>query len=366
VMEYVKGQDLQSIIKTEGVLDYNTAAEYIRQGAEGLQHAHDAGLVHRDIKPANFLVTEKGQVKVLDMGLARFVDESTASLTIAHDENVLGTADYLAPEQALNSHAVDHRVDIYALGCTLYYTLTGHPPFPTGTLAQRILMHQTKEPESIYVDRPDAPAALVDLCSQMMAKEPAARFQTAGEVARSLAHWLRNRGVEVQDGGDSSGNLTGNPKPAAPVRRPPPTRRPSPADETRGSSDRDTGKVPTPRPRPAAGGSSIKGLGSKANDYSLRPESSKGGKALPVARPMEPERPVQAATPQQPSKQTLEALASIQAELSPLNATVTFDKVESVLAPIQRKKEVPVWVWIAGIGGPVLILLLVLAYMLTR
>ncbi len=134
VMEYVQGLDLQQMVKQQGVLSYEAAADYIRQSAEGLAHAHKVGLIHRDVKPANLLVDAQGTVKVLDLGLARFADESQGSLTIAHDENVLGTADYLAPEQALNSHNVDSRADLYSLGCTLYFVLTGHPPFPEGTL----------------------------------------------------------------------------------------------------------------------------------------------------------------------------------------------------------------------------------------
>ena len=150
VMEYVEGRDLQHIVKEDGPLDYAAAAEYIRQAAEGLAHAHQAGLIHRDVKPANLLVDQKNVVKVLDLGLARFTDESKASLTVAFDENVLGTADYLAPEQALDSHGVDARADIYGLGCSLYYLLTGHPPFPGGTLPQRLMMHQKQPPPSIY------------------------------------------------------------------------------------------------------------------------------------------------------------------------------------------------------------------------
>ena len=116
VMEYVEGRDLQQIVKTEGPLDYIPAADYIRQAADGLAHAHKAGLIHRDVKPANLLVDRKSVVKVLDLGLARFTEEDKASLTVAFDENVLGTADYLAPEQAIDSHGVDHRADIYSLG----------------------------------------------------------------------------------------------------------------------------------------------------------------------------------------------------------------------------------------------------------
>jgi serine/threonine-protein kinase len=190
VMEYVEGRDLQRLVREGGVLPYELAAEYIRQAALGLAHAHEVGLIHRDIKPANLLIDGKGNVRLLDLGLARFADDEQASLTVQHDENVLGTADYLAPEQALNSHNVDWRVDIYSLGCTLYFALTGHPPFPDGTLAQRLLKHQTEEPPSIYLDRPDAPEELVQICKRMMAKLPQLRFQSAAEVAEALARWL--------------------------------------------------------------------------------------------------------------------------------------------------------------------------------
>jgi eukaryotic-like serine/threonine-protein kinase len=195
VMEFVQGRDLQQLVKEQGVLDFDVAADSIRQAAEGLAHAHKMGLIHRDIKPANLLVDLSGTVKVLDLGLARFADDSQASLTIAHDENVLGTADYLAPEQAINSHRVDTRVDIYSLGCTLYYALTGHPPFPDGTLPQRLMKHQTSEPTSIAKERRGAPAELVAICQRMMAKSPDKRYQTATAVAEALANWLASSGA---------------------------------------------------------------------------------------------------------------------------------------------------------------------------
>jgi serine/threonine protein kinase len=194
VMEFVEGQDLQKMVKRQGPLPFELAAEYIRQAAEGLAHAHKMGLIHRDIKPANLLVDRQGAVKVLDLGLARFADDNQASLTIAHDENVLGTADYLAPEQAINSHRVDTRVDIYSLGCTLYFTLTGHPPFPDGTLPQRLMKHQSVEPTSIAKERQGAPTELVAICRRMMAKSPDKRFQTATEVAEALGGWLGSSG----------------------------------------------------------------------------------------------------------------------------------------------------------------------------
>jgi serine/threonine-protein kinase len=203
VMDYVQGRDLQVMVKQDGPMPYQAAAEYIRQAAEGLAHAHEEGLIHRDIKPANLLLDNKGVVKVLDMGLAQFTGENEASLTVAHGENVLGTADYLAPEQAVNSHNVDHRVDIYSLGCTLYFLLTGHPPFNEGPLTQRLLKHQTQEPPSILIDRPDAPKELLAICAKMMAKDPTKRFQKASEVSAVMAKWLAGERVTV--GAASSG-----------------------------------------------------------------------------------------------------------------------------------------------------------------
>ncbi len=193
VMEYVQGVDLNALVRDHGVLGYTRAADYIAQAARGLSHAHKAGLVHRDIKPANLLVDRDETVKILDLGLARFmeeVDANTASLTVSHDEKVLGTADYLAPEQAKNSHNVDPRADIYALGCTLYYLLTGHPPFPEGTIAQRLMKHATDEPPSILVDRPNAPAGLVAVCERMMRKQPDDRYQSAADVTDALTAWV--------------------------------------------------------------------------------------------------------------------------------------------------------------------------------
>jgi serine/threonine-protein kinase len=191
VMEYVSGKNLGKMVLEKGHLEYIAAADYIRQGADGLQHAHEAGLVHRDIKPENFLIDQNGAVKLLDLGLARFFNASDEeSLTIKHDEKVLGTADFLAPEQAIDSHKVDLRADIYSLGCTLYYALTGHPPFTDGSLVQRLLAHQTRRPPSIKYDRPDVPEDLLAIIDKMMAKKPGERYQTAGEVADVLGRWL--------------------------------------------------------------------------------------------------------------------------------------------------------------------------------
>ena len=203
VMEYVEGVDVQGIVSRNGPLPYRTAASYIKQAADGLAYAHQVGLIHRDIKPANLLVDAAGTLKILDMGLARFEDESQASLTREYDQKMIGTVDYLAPEQALDSHKVDGRADIYSLGCTLYFTLVGDAPFAQGTISQRLLQHQSAEPTDIRQVRPDVPDALVAICRKMMAKSLTDRYQTAGEVANDLAKWL-------DDGTGPTNSYSGN------------------------------------------------------------------------------------------------------------------------------------------------------------
>ncbi len=189
VMEYVDGIDLLMLVKRDGPLDFSTAAELIAQAARGLHHAHSKNVVHRDVKPANLLLDLNGNVRLLDMGLA-LVTSDEESLTVANNENVLGTADYLAPEQALNSHTVDHRADIYGLGCTFYYLLTGRPPFNDGTLAQRIAKHQTEMPPSIRSLRSDCPGELEGICTKMIQKDPKYRYQTAADVAEVLERYV--------------------------------------------------------------------------------------------------------------------------------------------------------------------------------
>ena len=203
VMEHVHGQDLHALVKEQGAIDVYAAADYIAQAARGMAHAHDMGIIHRDIKPANCLLDENKVVKLLDMGLARITDDE-ASLTLDNNENVLGTADYLAPEQALNSHLADARSDIYSLGCTLYFLLAGHPPFPEGSISQRLMKHQTEDPPSIIHERPDVPPTLLHICKKMMAKSPDDRYGTAADVAERLTSWLEDQGRSVGD----SGNLT--------------------------------------------------------------------------------------------------------------------------------------------------------------
>jgi serine/threonine protein kinase len=187
VMEYVEGMDLQRLVEVEGPLECERAVDYIRQAADGLDHAHQRGMVHRDIKPSNLLLNSQGVIKILDLGLAKLADDKPGGGE--QDESVLGSVDYLAPEQALGSPNLDGRADIYSLGCTFYFLLTGHPPFPQGSLHERILKHQTQEPVAIRSQRPEVPAELAECCARMMAKEPADRYQTAGEAGGQLMEW---------------------------------------------------------------------------------------------------------------------------------------------------------------------------------
>jgi len=184
VMEYVEGEDLQHMVDRDGPLDVDRAIDYIRQAADGLDHAHQRKMVHCDIKPSNLLVTAQGVVKILDLGLARLGGgDSDVSLG---DDRLMGSVDYMAPELALKSPDLDGRADIYSLGCTLYFLLAGHPPFPQGTLHERILKHQTQDPPDIREERPKVPAEVAAACEKMMAKQPEDRYQTAAEVSQTL------------------------------------------------------------------------------------------------------------------------------------------------------------------------------------
>jgi serine/threonine protein kinase len=197
VMEYIDGATLQQVLHRRGPLAISVACEYIRQAAVGLQHAHEQGLVHRDIKPANLLVDRTGTVKILDLGLARYDGGGESQVTEMFNNNaVLGTADYLAPEQAMSLHDVDGRADVYSLGATLYALLVGHPPFHTGTIGQKLMWHQTKEPEPLGALRPEVPAALAEVVMRMLAKKPEQRFATAGEVAEALIPWASEAGCQ--------------------------------------------------------------------------------------------------------------------------------------------------------------------------
>jgi serine/threonine protein kinase len=185
VMELVDGESFEERVTRDGPLSAVDAANLIRQAAEGLAHAHAAGIIHRDIKPANLLVDRQGVVKILDLGLAKISD------ILSTDESpVLGTADFLAPEQALDAKKADARSDVYSLGCTFYFILCGQVPFSGGTLSERLVRHLFETPAALSSRRADLPEDLTSIVQRMLVKNPDERIQTCAEVSRLLRNWL--------------------------------------------------------------------------------------------------------------------------------------------------------------------------------
>lgn len=234
-MEYVEGTDLGKVVRLIGALPVPQACDFIRQTALGLQHAYERNLIHRDIKPVNLFLTQaslqmdsaasalfatrtdpapvtargtmltRSLIKILDWGLASLHHPTGAGME-AHSEvlarSIVGTADYLAPEQARNANVADIRSDIYSLGCTFYFLLAGRPPFPEGALMQKILQHQQAEPKPLVAFRDDVPGEVSAAIKRMMAKDPDERFKTPASIAVALAPYAKQK-----NGVRSSGRL---------------------------------------------------------------------------------------------------------------------------------------------------------------
>jgi serine/threonine-protein kinase len=200
VLEYVDGPNLDQLVRRQGPLPVGQAADYVRQVALGLQAAHSLGMVHRDIKPANLLIQLRGLdgtaalgvVKISDFGLARLHvpgtdDAETGATIVTRDNTVMGTPDYLSPEQARSLHRTDIRSDLYSLGCTFYFLLVGEAPFPGGNTLEKMIRHTTEAPKPLALRRPDLPPAVAAIVERLMAKHPDDRFQTPAELAAALA-----------------------------------------------------------------------------------------------------------------------------------------------------------------------------------
>jgi serine/threonine protein kinase len=193
VMECVDGSDLSALIHKNGPLPLNQAVNFIIQAARGLEFAHSEGVVHRDIKPANFLVDKRGTVKILDMGLARIDGESAGQAALTTTGAIMGTVDYMSPEQAMDTKTADARADIYALGCSLYFLLTGKATYEGGTIMQKLVAHREHPIPSLRSARAEVPEQVDAVFKKMIAKKVADRYQTMTEVITALDHCVRSR-----------------------------------------------------------------------------------------------------------------------------------------------------------------------------
>ena len=204
-MEYVPGVDLHKFIQKYNPLPIPVACSLASQIATALQHAHSRGMVHRDIKPSNVMVFKddgKLQIKILDFGLAKATSEQQVEGLTA-DGTMLGTPEYMAPEQALDAASADIRADIYSLGCTLYHLLTGKPPF-SGTYQSVLMAHAQKEAATVNLQRTDVPVELAPIVAKMMAKQPNKRFQSPKSVAAALKPFLGSAKLKVAPGNDAA------------------------------------------------------------------------------------------------------------------------------------------------------------------
>jgi serine/threonine protein kinase len=189
-MEFLDGTDLSQWVRSHGPLRVSDACEIVRQAAVGLHHAHQHGLIHRDVKPSNLMLCRDGTVKVLDLGLARLLDLGQQSGELTEEGKIVGSGNFIAPEQILDTRTADARADVYSLGCTLYYLLTGKAPFSGpefDTIGKKLLAHSQRSIPSVRERRPDVPDVLSSLLNRMLIKSPQQRVQTAQAVAEALA-----------------------------------------------------------------------------------------------------------------------------------------------------------------------------------
>jgi serine/threonine protein kinase len=205
-MEYIPGKSLFRLVTDHGSLSVPRAARLFAEVAAALEHAHTQGLVHRDIKPSNILVTPNDHAKVLDLGLALMQGETHADRRVVGGQGyVVGTMDYIAPEQCDDPSKADPRADVYGLGCTVYFTVTGRQPFPGGSAQEKMQCHRTLEPTPIEQLRPDLPPAFAALVRRMMAKRPEQRPASAGEVREELLRWVSGESERPMDQQSDSG-----------------------------------------------------------------------------------------------------------------------------------------------------------------
>ena len=200
-MEYIRGKSLKQLIVDEGPLNVDRATALFIEVSVGLAYAHARGLIHRDLKPSNIMITPAGHAKILDFGLAMDRDEEPPEdRTIMGGKGyVVGTMDFIAPEQIHNSADVDLRADLYALGCTMYFALTGQPPFPGGSSKRKMKMHLTEFAEPIPELNPDIPPAFAKIAEKLMEKDPERRYTHADAVCEAIMPWSKDEGASSRE-----------------------------------------------------------------------------------------------------------------------------------------------------------------------
>jgi serine/threonine protein kinase len=199
-MEYIPGRTLSRLVSEEGPLALSRAARLLAEVASGLEHAHNQGLIHRDLKPSNILITPRDHAKVLDLGLALIHGERVIDASVVGGQGyIVGTMDYISPEQTLDAAKADQRSDIYSLGCTLYYALAGQPPFPGGTSREKIQRHRNDTPQSLATLVPSLPAGFVALVERLMDKDAEKRPASAIEVEETLRAWASGEAEQPLD-----------------------------------------------------------------------------------------------------------------------------------------------------------------------
>jgi serine/threonine protein kinase len=299
-MEYVEGTDLYQMVKDNGPLTPRRSCDYVRQVALGLQHAHERGLVHRDIKPANLLVagippgqplpaTElEGTVKILDMGMALLHGSDKDSIHGNPAGSIMGTPDYMAPEQALDFQKVDIRADLYSLGCTFYFLLTGRPPFDEYLLMRKMMMHQTGTVRPVWELDSKIPPEIDSVVQKLLAKKPEDRFQTPGELADRLAAIL------------ATGNGTGESK-VREIRQ-----NPDIPGMEKPSSSQSRITIPEEKPEPASAPDRLAVPRSEARDEQphsqKKPERTAAPSQAPDADESKPDKSEGQSRPQAPKK----------------------------------------------------------------
>ena len=326
-MEYAEGLDLARMVKTRGPLPVANACDYVQQAALGLQHAHDHGMVHRDIKPANLILArerDRAVIKVLDFGLAKVSSEGEVDTSLTRVGQVLGTPDYIAPEQIRDAQSADIRADIYSLGCTFYYLLTGGPPFTGNNLWDLYQAHFSMDASPLNLVRPEVPAELAALVAKMMAKEPINRFQTPGAVAQALLPFIAK----------------GNPGPAGPAARglPAGTARCPAGPARRGPSTGTAGRGDTAY-TPAAPGKSPAAAGAAGcRDGSCNPVPPDESRTTVNASRRDPERPDRSPLDRPAQAASAEEAGLVNTDLDPvaIRAVDLVDCRRGVAARIRR------------------------------